>query len=407
MTFEAIKKKLADYDQLHILEDYETLTPQAQAALCAQIGRLDFGILKTAADSENNRRGVFAPPSAMSLSEIDARRKTLEITGLEALAAGTVGAVLLAGGEGTRLGYDGPKGAMNIGETRELSLYELHFENLKKRMAISGKPIPLFIMTSASTDAETKAFLEEKEYFGYPEDAVWFFEQDMAVCTDFSDKVFFDAEGHIAESPNGNGGWFSSMLKAGLLKTVEQLGIEWLNVFAVDNALQQIADPCFVGAVIESGSESGAKVVGKAAPDERVGVLCLEDGKPSIVEYFEMEKEMSERRNPDGSLTYRYGVILNYLFSMKRLLKIGGANLPIHKAKKKIPYRNTDGERVRPTDVNGYKYETLVLDMVRLQESCLAYEVSREAEFAPIKNRDGVDSLDTARILLKNAGFVL
>jgi UDP-N-acetylglucosamine/UDP-N-acetylgalactosamine diphosphorylase len=315
--------------------------------------------------------------------------------------------VLLAGGEGTRLGYDGPKGAMNIGETRELSLYELHFANLKKRMAISGKSIPLFIMTSASTDAETKAFLEEKQYFGYPKDAVWFFEQDMAVCTDFSDKVFFDAEGHIAESPNGNGGWFSSMLKAGLLKTVEQLGIEWLNVFAVDNALQQIADPCFVGAVIESGSESGAKVVGKAAPDERVGVLCLEDGKPSIVEYFEMEKEMSERRNPDGSLTYRYGVILNYLFSMKRLLKIGGANLPIHKAKKKIPYRNTDGERVRPTDVNGYKYETLVLDMVRLQESCLAYEVSREAEFAPIKNRDGVDSLDTARILLKNAGFVL
>ena len=140
---------------------------------------------------------------------------------------------------------------------------------------------------------------------------------------------------------------------------------------------------------------------------EKVGVLCLEDGKPSIVEYFEMDKAMSELQNPDGTLTYRYGVILNYLFSMERLKQIGQANLPIHKAKKKIPFLSADGTTQKPDEPNGYKYETLVLDMVRLQESCLAYEVKREAEFAPIKNRYGVDSLDTSRELLKGAGYKL
>ena len=404
---EAIKEKLAAYGQLHILEQSEQWTAEQQEKLCNQIETLDFEVLKTAADSENNRRGTFAPPTAMPISEISARAEKLEAIGLEALRKGKVGAVLLAGGEGTRLGYNGPKGAMNIGETKELSLYELHFANLTLYWKQSGTPIPLFIMTSASTDSKTKAFLEEKNFFGYPRDSVFFFQQDMAVCSDFSDKLFFDAPAHIAEAPNGNGGWFSSMIGAGLLDTIEQLGVEWLDVFAVDNALQKIADPCFVGAVIESGCESGAKVVEKKRPDEKVGVLCLEDGKPSIVEYFEMDKAMSELQNPDGTLTYRYGVILNYLFSMERLKQIGQANLPIHKAKKKIPFLSADGTTQKPDEPNGYKYETLVLDMVRLQESCLAYEVKREAEFAPIKNRYGVDSLDTSRELLKGAGYKL
>lgn len=404
---EAVKEKLAAYGQLHILEGYENLTPQQQDALCRQVMELDFEVLKTAANSENNRRGTFAPPTAMPISEISARAEVLEKIGLDALRKGEVGAVLLAGGEGTRLGYDGPKGAMNIGETRELSLYELHFSNLTQYWKQSGTPIPLFIMTSASTDSKTKAFLEEKNFFGYPRESVFFFKQDMAVCSDFSDKLFFDAPAHIAEAPNGNGGWFSSMIGAGLLEKIEQLGVRWLDVFAVDNALQKIADPCFVGAVIESGCEAGAKVVEKQRAEEKVGVLCLEDGKPSIVEYFEMDKAMSELRNADGSLTYRYGVILNYLFSMERLKRIGQANLPIHKAKKKIPFLGADGTTQKPDEPNGYKYETLVLDMVRLQESCLAYEVDRAAEFAPIKNRYGVDSLDTARELLKGAGYIL
>ena len=172
----------------------------------------------------------------------------------------------------------------------------------------------------------------------------------------------------------------------GLLELVNEIGIEWLNVFAVDNVLQQIADPVFLGATIASGCASGGKVVSKAAPDERVGVLCLEDDKPSIVEYYEMTEEMRTRRNPDGTLAYRFGVILNYLFRVDALMHTLGSDFPLHIA---------------------HKFETLVLDMVHMQDSCLAFEVDRTKEFAPVKNAEGVDSVATAQALLEQNGVVL
>ena len=178
-------------------------------------------------------------------------------------------------------------------------------------------------------------------------------------------------------------------------------------MFAVDNVLQRIADPCFIGAVIESGKVSGAKVVAKAAPDEKVGVLCLEDGKPSIVEYYEMTDEMRYRREPDGTLSYNYGVILNYLFHVGQLNNTLSVKLPLHRAFKKIPYMDETGQIIRPSEPNAYKFETLALDMVRLQENCLAYEVDRSREFAPVKNKTGIDSVDTARALLRQNGVLL
>ena len=192
-----------------------------------------------------------------------------------------------------------------------------------------------------------------------------------------------------------------------MLKVVRERGIEWLNVFAMDNVLQRIADPCFVGAVIESGMTSGAKVVAKAAPEEKVGVICLENGRPSIVEYYEMTDEMLYQREPDGTLSYNYGVILNYLFRVDKLNETLNVRLPLHKAFKKIKYMDESGATVSPEAPNAYKFETLALDMVKLQENCLAYEVDRSREFAPIKNKTGVDSVDTARALLRENGITL
>ena len=180
-----------------------------------------------------------------------------------------------------------------------------------------------------------------------------------------------------------------------------------LNVFAVDNVLKIMVDPCFIGAIIESGRQCGAKVVSKAAPEERVGVMCLEDGKPSIVEYYEMTDEMRTRREEDGTLSYNWGVILNYVFRTDKLNDILGMHLPLHRAFKKIKYLDENGNIVIPEEPNAYKFETLVLDMVKLQDSCLAYEVEREKEFAPVKNKEGVDSVDTARDLLKLNGVEL
>ena len=236
---------------------------------------------------------------------------------------------------------------------------------------------------------------------------MWFFVQEQLPTVDTNGKLMLSGNGTISTAPNGNGGWYASMAKTGMLKVVQEAKIEWLNVFAVDNVLQRIADPCFIGAVIDSGKVSGAKVVAKAAPEEKVRVLCLEDGRPSIVEYYEMTDEMIHRREADGTLSYNYGVILNYLFRVDKLNKTLSVKLPLHRAFKKIKYMDENGEMITPDEPNAYKYETLVLDMVRLQDDCLAYEVDRNKEFAPVKNKTGVDSVDTARELLRLNGVEL
>ena len=197
------------------------------------------------------------------------------------------------------------------------------------------------------------------------------------------------------------------MKNAGLLDFVEKQGIEWMNVFAVDNVLQRIADPCFVGATIEKNCTVGAKVVRKNAPDEKVGVMCLEDGRPSIVEYYELTEDLMNARDENGDPAYNFGVILNYLFYVPELIRISDRQLPLHIVEKKIPYLNEAGELVKPEAPNGYKFENLVLDMIHQMSSCLPFEVVREKEFAPIKNKTGVDSVESARALLKKNGVTL
>ncbi len=398
---------LTTVGQGHLAAHYLTLNAAEQAAFLQQAAALDLTIPAYATGEGNNVRGTFSPLQAVTAEEAREDRAFHEALGLAAIRRGEVAAVLLAGGQGTRLGYDAPKGFFNVGITREISLFSLHFANIAGHAAAAGRSIPFLIMTSKFNHEQTADFLRQHDYFGYPAEDVLLFPQEMAVCTDFEGKILLSQRGVIAESPNGNGGWFGSIEKAGLLPELQRRGVKWLNVFSVDNALQQIADPGFIGAVLAKGFESGAKVVAKASPDERVGVLCLEDGRPSIVEYYEATEEMRTLRDRDGSLQYRYGVILNYLFSMERLLAVRETRLPLHRAAKKISYLNDRGEIVTPTEPNGYKYETLALDMVRLQNSCLPYEVLREAEFAPIKNKEGADSPATARALLERAGFAL
>ena len=190
-------------------------------------------------------------------------------------------------------------------------------------------------------------------------------------------------------------------------KIVADEGIEWINIFAVDNVLQRICDPYFIGATVLADVAVGSKVVRKASPDEKVGVMCLENGKPSIVEYYELSDEMINAKDSSGAPAYNYGVILNYLFRAADLDTVKNDKMPMHIVKKKIPYINANGELVVPDEPNGYKFEQLVLDMIRQLSSCLPYEVVRENEFAPIKNLTGVDSVETARELLKLNGVVL
>lgn len=394
--------------QLYIRAAMEKNTPEENESLKLQLDGVDWSVLKYANPKEAALlRGKFAPLEAVETAEIEARREEFYRIGLAALRDCKVGAVLLAGGQGTRLGLDKPKGTLNIGINRKLYLFEQLVRNLMDVTAEVGAYVPLYIMTSNLNHTDTTEFFEEHAYFGYPKEYVHFFIQEMNPACDYEGRVYMESNTQPVMSPNGNGGWFKSLVKAGLLADIHEKGVEWLNVFAVDNCLQRIADPLFIGATIAYGCESGAKVVRKVSPEEKVGVLCTEDGKPSIAEYYEMTEEMATARKENGDLLYGFGVILNYLFSEKRLEEIENVYLPVHVVEKKIPYMDTDGSYVKPDVPNGYKFEQLVLDMVHMMENCLPYEVVREKEFAPIKNLHGVDSLDSARELLRGCGIEL
>ena len=396
---------MAMLDQSHVMRYMDELTADEKKNLVDQIDSLDLSVLGV--DAAEEERGKFEPLFATTLEEIEANREHYKEVGLQAIREGKVGAVLLAGGQGSRLGFDKPKGTFNIGVDRDLYIFECLINNLMEVVKEAHTWVPLFVMTSVDNKKDTIDFFREHNYFGYSDDNVWFFAQEQLPTVDTNGKLMLADKGKILTAPNGNGGWYASMEKTGMLKILRDSKIKWLNVFAVDNVLQRIADPCFLGAVIDSGKVSGAKVVAKAAPDEKVGVLCLEDGRPSIVEYYEMTEEMRTSREENGMLSYNYGVILNYLFRVDKLNKTLKVKLPLHRAFKKIKYLNENGEIVTPDEPNAYKFETLALDMVKLQDNCLAYEVDRKKEFAPVKNKTGVDSVDSARELLRYNGVEL
>lgn len=369
-----------------------------------QLEEMDWSNLD-AIHNKEQKRGSFSPLGAMELSEIEANKDKYTAVGIDAIKHCKVGAILLAGGQGTRLGFDKAKGMYNIGETKELYIFEQLIANLKKVTSAADAWVPLYIMTSEKNDEQTREFFREHDFFGYNPDYVKFFVQEMVPAVDFDGNVLVEAEDSLAMSPNGNGGWFKSLIKAGYDADIKEKGVEWLNVFAVDNVLQQIADPVFVGATIESGCVSGAKVVRKVDPYERVGAMCLEDGKPSIVEYYELTPEMAEARDEKGTLLYGFGVILNYLFRVDKLLEIAEKSLPLHVVEKKVPYIDENGVAVKPETPNAYKFETLILDMVYMMDNCMSFEVDREKEFAPVKNATGTDSVESARALLKKNGI--
>lgn len=408
ITLEIAKEKCEKAGQAHILQYFDQLDDAQKNELLEQIALTDFSVLDSIKDKEHGaEKGVITPLAAMQLPEIEVNQELFTKTGIEAIKAGKVGAVLLAGGMGTRLGSDDPKGMYNIGLTKDVYIFQRLVENLMDVVKLAGAYVPLYVMTSDKNHDKTVAFFKEHDNFGYPKEQVFFFKQEMAPASDYEGKIYMESTYKMSTSPNGNGGWFSSMAKWGILDHVHEAGVEWLNVFAVDNVLQRIADPAFVGAVLERNCDVGAKVVKKNAPDEKVGVMCLCDGRPSIVEYYELTDELMNTKDENGDPAYYFGVILNYLFRVSALEEIMAKKLPLHVVEKKIPYINEKQELVRPEEPNGYKFEQLVLDMIHELDTCLPYEVVREREFAPIKNKTGIDSVESARKLCQMNGIIL
>lgn len=405
----SLESVLKEHNQEQVLAFFDELSEVERETLTKQVEALDWAVIENldSAPAISSEGEKIEPIEAVSIEDIEKNKAIYKEAGLKAIREGKVAAVLLAGGMGTRLGFDGPKGSYNVGITKDIYIFECLINNLKKVTEEAGCSLPFCIMTSEKNDEATRAFFEEHNYFGYDREMVNFFVQDMAPAVSFDGKLLLEEKGRLATSPNGNGGWYSSLHTAGLAKALKEKGVKWINIFGVDNVLQQIADPVFIGATILSQKVSGSKVLKKCEPEERMGLLCKRDGKPGIIEYYELPSELANMRDEDGELTYRWGVILNYLFSVDALDEIVGVGLPMHIVKKKVPYINEQGVLVKPEAENAYKFEALVLDMIALLSDTLAYEVIREQEFAPIKNLTGTDSVESARELLKGVGVEL
>lgn len=401
-------EKLTKYNQKHLLKFADELTDEQKSKLNDQIEKVDFTYLAEIGKKHEEENKTITPIEAMTLSQIEKDKQKFYDVGINALKNGEVGALLLAGGMGTRLGSDNPKGMYNVGITRDLYIFECLFNNALDVVKQTGVFFPFFIMTSEKNDSATREFLKQHNYFGYDEKYIRFFVQDMAPCTDFDGNILLEQKDRLATSPNGNGGWFNSLLNN---KDARQLlvdsNVKWLNIFAVDNVLQRIADPVFVGATLSGNYQIGAKVIRKNDPYEKVGVMCKKDGKPSIVEYIDLGEEMATLTNENGERLYNFGVILNYLFNVELLYQIKDKALPIHVVTKKIEYVNENGEVVKPETPNGHKFEMLCVDMIELADTCLPFEIERSKEFAPIKNKTGVDSVESARELLVKNGVRL
>lgn len=401
-------QKLIKYKQEHLLYFENELTNEERENLHKQIENLDFSYLEELKKEQRKSSNIITPIKAMTINEISTKKQNFENIGLSLLNKQKVGALLLAGGMGTRLGSDKPKGMFNIGKTKDVYIFQRLIENTLKVVEKCGKPIPFFIMTSEKNNDATIQFFEEQNYFGYNKNYIRFFIQDMAPCVDLNGKVLLEEKGKIATSPNGNGGWFNSLLNNKNAKQMlKDYGIEWLNVFAVDNVLQQIADPVFIGATIDGNYQIGSKVISKVDPYEKVGVMCNKNGKPSIVEYIDLTDEMAIKTDNNSERVYNFGVILNYLFNVDLLYKIKDKKLPVHVVTKKVEHIDQFGNNIKPETPNAHKFEILCVDMIEFADTCLPFEVERRKEFAPIKNKTGVDSVESAQELLEENGYIL
>lgn len=347
------------------------------------------------------------PMEVLSLEDIEINRNRWHSLGMQEIAKGHVAVVLLAGGLGSRLGFNAPKGMLDIGINKHLYLFEIIVKKLKQTSDCAGRHIDLYIMVNEKNAEETRDFFKEHNFFGYKKEHIIFFPQNVYPKFLFDGDYVLNQNGKIDTAPGGNGMWMEALKQSSFDKKMKRDGIRWINLLSVDNPLYEIVDAAFLGALIEQDGQLGVQVVEKNNPHEKVGVICKKDGKPYVKEYYELTAEEQEAVNEQNQLKYRYGVILNYMFRFSSAEAIQAASLPVHMAVKKIPYMDEDGNMVIPREENGYIEERLALDMIPLFNRVMAYEVDRKKNFAPIKNRDGIDSVESARELLRVNGYDL
>lgn len=405
-----IDQLIQHYDahgQGHVFRFWKTLDAASRDALAAQASRFDLAELRRV--HEHSRQLANATPKELAPAPVEclpayggsaARRAEGRERGEALLRAGRVAVMVVAGGQGTRLGFDAPKGVFPLGPVTGRTLFELQSQKIRGARRRFGASIPWYVMTSPATDGPTRAFFAEHKNFGMPAEDVFFFCQGMAPALDFDGRLLMAAPGRIAESPNGHGGSFQALADSGALDDMRARGITTISYYQVDNPLIQLADPVFVGLHDLAGAQMSAKVVRKLDPMEKVGVLARVGGRVGIVEYTEIDDGNRNLKDASGQLVYWAGSIAIHAIDVafaQRVAADAERYLPYHASAKKIPHIDADGRDVAPREPNGNKLERFLFDALPAAERVALVEVAREDEYAPVKNAEGGDSPQTAR----------
>jgi len=406
--YKKLKKQFEKFHQDHVFRFWDELSSIQKEELSNQIESIDLQLVDRLANefvinphSSQSQTRELIPAEVIPIPKTQDQIKKAEEAkriGEEIVKAGKVGIILVAGGQGTRLGFSGPKGKFPITPVRKKSLFQFHAEKI---IALSRKyqtKLPWYIMTSDINDSETKEFFRANGHFGLDSADVYFFQQQMIPAVDENGKLFLENQGKVFTNPNGHGGTLQALLKSGALIDMVNRGIEELFYFQIDNVLINICDPIFVGYHVQAIAEMSSKVLSKRDPYEKVGVVGYLNGKLTVVEYSDLTEDEMVATDPDGKLKFNAGSIAIHMINRKFIedLTDGNLALPYHLAHKKIPYVDQSGKMISPSEPNGYKFETFIFEALQFTQNSIVMEVEREKEFSPVKNVEGVDSAQTA-----------
>jgi len=405
--YSAALERLKKYNQEQLLNNYENLSEENKEKLLNQILTIDFNQIKELYESTKVEVSFandkiepidYVDKSALSAEEL----KKYNDLGEEALKAGKYAVVTMAGGQGTRLGHNGPKGTFKLGLNPDKSIFEILTDSLKANNEKYGVTIPWYIMTSRENNDQTEGFFKENNYFGYEPSAITFFKQgELPMCSE-QGNLLIDENGLIKEAADGHGGIFESMRRNGIINDMQARGIEWAFIGPVDNVLVQMVDATLLGVALDRNVLAAGKSVVKAGPKEKVGVFCKRNGKPGVVEYTEITTDLAEATNENGELVFGESHINCNLFNIKAIEEVSNKKLPYHCAHKKAKYIDENGNLVVPEKPNAYKFESFIFDAFDMLDDMAILRVKREEEFAPVKNAEGNDSPETARKLYKD-----
>lgn len=393
------------YGQKHLLNFYDKLNEEKKEELITEILETDFELvdqLYKNAKIINDTDDEITPIKYIDKSKLS-EKEIIEYknVGESILKNNKYAVVTMAGGQGTRLGHNGPKGTYILDVNPAQSLFEIFCNQLKEVQTKYGVTIPWYIMTSKENNKATKEFFEKNNYFKYPKDSINFFIQGEIPMLDKNGKILLTEEGLIKRGANGHGGIFEAMFSEGVVDDLKKREIEWVFVVPVDNPLVKMADELMLGCAKKNNVLAIGKSIVKASPEEKVGVFCKRNNRPSVIEYTEITKEMAEKRDNNGELVYGESHINCNLFNIKAIEKIGADKLPYHTAVKKATYINEKGELIKSEEPDCYKFETFIFDSFGKIDNMIVLRGKREEEFAPVKNKEGVDSPETAIKLYK------